>query len=171
MQTAYEAIFIMDAVTPDDQATATVNKYTGVLTNQGAEIDDIDRWEPRRLAYPIKGRREGLYVAVNFRSEPAARDEMDRIFRISDDTLRHLIIKVDKRADRFPSKLRTESRERTQSQNAPSGAAPLPVTDLSASATGGGVELAEGVSDNHERVGEPMPEADGTLADTVADNE
>lgn len=137
METAYEAVYIMDTGLPEEQATGIVDKYRDVVTRSGGTVDDIDRWEPRRLAFEIKGRREGLYIAMNFRSEPAARDELDRIFRISDDVIRHLIIKQDPLADRFPSKVRqaeSERREREMAARAaaypPPAPAPQPVTDL-----------------------------------------
>ncbi len=164
MQNAYEALFIVDAAFPQDQVSAIVDKYVGVLTGQNAQVDDIDRWEARRLAYEVKGKREGFYVAINYLAEPAACNELDRIFRISDDTLRHLITRVDKRADRFPSKVRaadTERRERAMAAAAANNpnAGNQPVTDLplSGSEGTGGVEEANGVSDNTERVGEPLP--------------
>lgn len=130
MVTAYEAMYIVDAQLPEDQLKAVVEKYTGILTRGNAEIDDIDIWEPRRLAYEIKGRREGRYIVVNFRSEPAAKDELDRIFGISDDVLRSIIVKQDPRADRFPSKARaaeTERREREYAARTPVEAAPVAV--------------------------------------------
>ena len=138
METAYEAVYIVDTNLPDDQFTGIIDKYQGVVTRGNGTIDDMDRWEPRRLAYPIKGRREGVYVVMNFRSEPPARDELDRIFRISDDVVRHLIVKQDPAADRFPSRTRAaESERRAQEMAArqaayPPPVAPAPMTELSA---------------------------------------
>ena len=138
-QTAYEAVFILPTA-QDDAIRTTVDKYKGVLENAGATIDDVDTWEPRRLAYPINKAREGVYVVMNFLSDPSAKNELDRICRISDDLLRHMIVKQDKKADRYPSKVRAaeaEKRERDmaaraaqQAQNA-SADAPT-VTDLPA---------------------------------------
>ncbi len=174
METAYEAVFVVDPQLAEEGVSAIIEKYTGVVTRGGGTIDDVDRLEPRRLAYPIKGKREGQYVVANFHSEPAAKDELDRIFRISDDVLRYLIIKQDKRADRFPSQTRAseyDRREREQaarnaqySNNASSGGGSVqPVTDLSASATSGGVENANGVTDGHENVASLPPAGDNTL--------
>lgn len=138
MVTAYEAMYIVDAQLPEDQLKAVVEKYSNILTRGGAEIDDIDIWEPRRLAYEIKGRREGRYIVVNFRSEPAAKDELDRIFGISDDILRAMIVKQDPRADHFPSKARaaeTERREREYASRTPApepAPAPAPVVEEAA---------------------------------------
>ncbi len=129
METAYEALYIIDTNLPDEQASGIIDKYSGVVARAGGTVDDVDRWEARRLAYEIKGRREGVYIAMNFRSEPPAKDELDRIFRISDDVLRHLITKVDENADRFPSQTRraeTDRREREAAARA--AAAPPPPT-------------------------------------------
>lgn len=135
MKTAYEAVFIVDPTLADEGLKTIVDKYTSVLTRTGAEIDDIDIWEPRRLAYPVKGFREGRYVVVNFIAEPASRDEMDRIFRISDDVIRNLIIKQDPKADRYPSKARVaevERREREMAARASVSVDPLPIIHLPA---------------------------------------
>ncbi len=143
-QAAYEAVFILATGQADDSVRNTVEKYRGVIENAGGTIDDIDMWEPRRLAYPIKKNREAVYAVVNFISNPEAKNELDRICRISDDVLRHMIVKQDKKADRFPSKIRAaeaEKRERdmaarvaAQQQNAPAEA-PV-VTDLPAEDAG-----------------------------------
>ncbi len=141
MQTAYEAIFIIAANSTDEQSSAIISKYADLLTRNGAQVDDVDRGEPRRLAYDVKKQREGIYVVINFQSEPAAKDELDRIFRISDDVQRFLVVKQDKRADRFPSRIRAaenERRERDQAarlaaQPAPASAPDQSVTELSAS--------------------------------------
>ncbi|MDX1933396.1 MAG: 30S ribosomal protein S6 [Capsulimonadales bacterium] len=148
METAYEAVFILDTALPDEQIRAVIDKYTGIIANNGGTVDDIDRWDPRRLAYEINGRREGIYIIVNFHSSSAVRNELDRIFRISDDTLRYLIVKQDKKADRYPSRIRAaeqERREREQAARAAAAAATQtqPVTDLSALNNGGGVANEE----------------------------
>ena len=140
MQTAYETVFILDTANTEEQITATIDKYSGVITRGNGVVDDVDRLEPRRLAYEIKNRREGLYVVLNFTSEPAAKDELDRIFRISDDVLRYIIVKQDKKADRFPSRTRAAESERREREyaaraaaNPPAPAAPSEqptVTDL-----------------------------------------
>ena len=164
METAYEAVFILETTLGDEQSKAIVEKYTGVITASGGTVDDIDRWDPRRLAYEVKNRREGIYYVVNFVSSPAVRNELDRIFRISDDVLRYIIVKQDKKADRYPSRIRTaeqERRERDQAARAASAHAAQQaqiVTDLSAMNNGGGVSNGTPVdtdtADNMDEAGE-----------------
>jgi small subunit ribosomal protein S6 len=40
---------------------------------------------------------EGYYVLINFEANPELPKELDRIFRISDDVLRHLIVNLDEK--------------------------------------------------------------------------
>lgn len=129
--TAYEVMFIVDATLAEDAVKATIEKYSSVITKNDGSIDDVDIWEPRKLAYEIKGFREGRYIVVNFQSTAAAKDELDRIFRISDDVIRHMIIKQDPKADRFPSKTRSVEAERVAAR-VPVAPAPAPqtITDL-----------------------------------------
>jgi small subunit ribosomal protein S6 len=147
METAYEAVYIIDTGLPEEQVNAIVEKYTGVVTRGGGVVDDIDRWEPRRLAYEVKGKREGAHICMNFRSEPAARDELDRIFRISDDVLRFLVIKQDERADRFPSKARAAEQERRDREMAARAAAAA-ATAAASAAVGPAAVAAAGARQN-----------------------
>jgi small subunit ribosomal protein S6 len=111
MITAYEAIYVIPPDASEEQLTATIEKYSSLITKNEGKIDDIDRWPIRKLAYEIKAYRDGanrkyrdgIFVVTNFQSEPACKDELDRIFRISDDVIRYIIIRQDPKADRFPS--------------------------------------------------------------------
>jgi small subunit ribosomal protein S6 len=171
-ETAYEAVFIIDASQPDEQVNATVEKYKGVITHQGGTVDDEDRWDPRRLAYEIKRRREGIYIVANFTGTAAVKDELSRIFHISDDVLRHIIVKQHPQADRFPSRIRAAEQQREQERRerdaaARAAAAPAvppaeePVTDLSAATD------TEGVSTENA----PVNEAEATDAVEATESE
>ena len=55
------------------------------------EIEKIDKWGKRRLAYPIKKEHEGFYVLINFKSGSKVPAEITRIARITGGILRHLL--------------------------------------------------------------------------------
>ncbi len=130
MQNAYEAMYLIDALLPEDQVTAIVDKYSSIITRNGGEIDDVDVWDPRRTAYEVKGRREARYIVVNFRSDAAAKDELVRLFGISDDVLRSMVIRQDPRADRFPSRARAAERAAEQERRDREAASrPAPVEE------------------------------------------
>ena len=66
MATAYEAVYIVDATLAEDQVKTTVDKYAAVIARANGSVEDTDIWDPRKLAYEIKGYREGRYIIVNF---------------------------------------------------------------------------------------------------------
>lgn len=90
----YEVMFIIKPA--DEEAiNNTIAKYEALLTANGATVEKIDRWGKRRLAYEIKDHSEGFYVLIFFAAEPKAVFELERVMKISDDILRHMVIKAD----------------------------------------------------------------------------
>jgi len=91
----YEVVYIIPPDRSDEQIQAVVQKYSNIITSRGGSIERADIWERRRLAYEVKGYNEGIYVVVHFRGLPAIDAELKRVFRISEDTLRAIIVRPD----------------------------------------------------------------------------
>lgn len=90
----YETIFIINPNIGEEEIPAVVEKFKTLIESAG-EIENIDEWGKRRLAYPINKINEGYYVLVNFNSEPSFIQELERIYRITDAIMRHIVIKKD----------------------------------------------------------------------------
>lgn len=91
----YESMYIIDISLTDEQVDSIIGKYSKIVADQGGEVKAVGRWDKRRLAYEVKGRREGLYILMFFEGEPAVAAELDRVYKISDDVFRHLITRVE----------------------------------------------------------------------------
>jgi small subunit ribosomal protein S6 len=93
----YEAMYIVDADLDDEQIAPILEKYQKVVTDMGGTAGETGKWENgrRRLVYEVEGRREGTYVLMNFEANADVPLELDRIFRISDDVFRHIIVRQD----------------------------------------------------------------------------
>jgi small subunit ribosomal protein S6 len=91
----YEALYIVHPELTDEQITAIMEKYKGTIETQGGEVESVNKWDKRRLAYEVKGQMEGIYILMLFKSEPAASAELDRLLKIADDVIRHIIIRRD----------------------------------------------------------------------------
>jgi len=91
----YEAMYIVDAELTDEQLDPIMEKYKKVVADMGGTVGETGKWEQgrRRLAYEINRRREGLYVLMNFEANADVPLELDRVFRISDDVFRHIIVR------------------------------------------------------------------------------
>ncbi|MFL0248535.1 30S ribosomal protein S6 [Candidatus Clostridium stratigraminis] len=92
----YETIFILHPSLDEEAVKANVEKFKGVIENGGGVIDNVDFWGKRKLAYEIAKVNEGFYTLVNFSAEADLPKELDRIFRISDNVIRHIIVKDEK---------------------------------------------------------------------------
>ena len=89
---AYEVIYILDPALTDEQLSEAVQRFVQVARDQGAEVDEPQRWPKRRLAYHIKGKGEGFYVVMTLRAEPSAMKELTRILKLAEPVLRHMVV-------------------------------------------------------------------------------
>lgn len=92
---AYEVMYIIKPA-EDEVIDGVVAKFEKLLTNNGAAIEKTDRWGKRKLTYLIDDLAEGYYVLVDFSAEPAAVKELDRVMKITDEVMRHMIVKKEK---------------------------------------------------------------------------
>lgn len=92
----YEAMYLVHPSVDDDRLTEIIQRYNQVVESGGGVIEHSGKWDRRRLAYPINKAQEATYVLMYFRADPQVPAELDRLFRISDEVIRHLIIRHDK---------------------------------------------------------------------------
>lgn len=92
----YEAVYLVHPSVDDERLEEIIARYNQVVENEGGVIEQSGKWDRRRLAYPINKVQEATYVLMYFRANPQVPAELDRLFRISDEVIRHLIIRHDK---------------------------------------------------------------------------
>lgn len=95
----YEVLYILRPDLGEEATEAAVAKYAQLVHDQGGEVIKTQPWGKRRLAYEIQKCREGYYVLMLFRGEPAVSQELERVFKISEDVLRYLITRQDMAAN------------------------------------------------------------------------
>ncbi len=91
----YETIFILDCGIEEAAQKALIEKVTGEITGAGGTIDTLDEWGKKKLAYAIKFKTEGYYVFVEFTAEVETPMALERIYRITEDILKGLIVRKD----------------------------------------------------------------------------
>lgn len=80
----------------EESVKASIEKFKGVIENAGGTVDNVDFWGKRKLAYEISKVNEGYYTLINFSANPELPKELDRVFRITDSVIRHIIVKDEK---------------------------------------------------------------------------
>ena len=95
MMRKYETIFILHPSLDEEAVKANIEKFKGVIENGGGTIENVDFWGKRKLAYEIAKVNEGFYTLINFEANTELPKELDRVFRITDGIIRHIVVKQE----------------------------------------------------------------------------
>ena len=95
MTQLYEGMFLLDnqAVRADWNAAKAV--VTSLLSKHGGRVQTARRWDERKLAYPIRGRKRGTYLLVHFEQDGPGSQAVRRDLDIEERLLRYLILAVE----------------------------------------------------------------------------
>lgn len=91
----YEIMYIIRPNIEDEAKKALVERFNNVLSENGAEVSESKEWGKRRLAYEINDFRDGYYMLLQVNAAAEAVQEFDRLAKISEDMIRHIIIKKE----------------------------------------------------------------------------
>jgi small subunit ribosomal protein S6 len=90
----YEVMFIIIPELDEEQVENTISRFRTVIERTGGEPRDVNHWGRRKLAYEIDHRTDGYYVIMEFTAGERTLVELKRILRVSDDVLRHMVMKL-----------------------------------------------------------------------------
>ncbi len=90
----YECMFVFDSAALSEWE-AIEAEIKRLMDRAGARIILSKRWDERKLAYEIRGRRRGLYALVFFEADPSKLAELDRDVQLSEPILRYLVVHAD----------------------------------------------------------------------------
>jgi len=90
----YETIYIIRPTANEDDINAIIDRTNGVIEKFGGSIIQLDRWGIKKLAYLIKKESQGYYVFTEYAGMPEAVNELERLFRIDEKTLKYMTIKT-----------------------------------------------------------------------------
>lgn len=91
----YETVFVLRPDLEEDKNAEVIEKFKSLIENNGGELTNVEKWGKRRLAYEINDYREGFYVIAKFNGKPTVANELDRVYKITDEILRHMIVRED----------------------------------------------------------------------------
>ena len=89
----YDAMYIVTPEMEDEAIKGVIEKFSGIITANGGEIEKTDEWGRKKLAYPIDYKTEGYYVLVNFAAAPELPRELERYFRNDESILRYMVVR------------------------------------------------------------------------------
>ncbi|HEY0866608.1 MAG TPA: 30S ribosomal protein S6 [Fimbriimonas sp.] len=95
MNRKYEAFYIVKPDLADAEVQKIADRFKGVVEERGGSVERAGKWDKRKLAYEIKGFKEGNYILMNFEADPKVPAELNRLMRISDDVIRHRVFLLE----------------------------------------------------------------------------
>jgi len=96
---SYECLFLLDPTKTASDMDGVKGQLHGTLEKYGAEILASRKWDDRKLAYPIRGHKKGVYHLTYFKADSRKMTEIDHDFRLNENILRHLISVIDPKWD------------------------------------------------------------------------
>lgn len=157
----YELMFIVDAQVEGDEAVdAFIERFGRMVVDGGGTVTGVDKWGKRRFAYEIEGKTEGYYVVMTFQAQSEIVDEMVRVMGISDDIVRHMVVRLDEAP---PAKVAEADEPTTEAADGPAEAGEAP--EQEAAADSAESASAEGDAQEPADQAEAAPAAEAQQSD------
>ncbi|MDR1990084.1 MAG: 30S ribosomal protein S6 [Acidobacteriaceae bacterium] len=118
----YELVYILPPETTEQQATELHDQVAAVVARMNGQIEKTENWGRRKLAYEIGHFKEGVYVLEVINGSGDLMKEIDRRFKVIDQVIRHMIVRVDEEkrvVERTRTKRQTESERRRVKRGLP----------------------------------------------------
>ena len=126
MRRDYELGFILNPEVNEEQTGAILTRISQIVANYDGQVMRVNQWGRRRMAYPIEHHRDGYYIFIDMILTPETVAELDRMLKVSEDVLRHMLIRRDPKAvqkEREDYEARTAQQEQA-AEIAPEGETP-----------------------------------------------
>ncbi len=92
---AYEVMVILDPNLEERTIEPSLDKYLNVIRKDGGNVETVDVWGRRRLAYEVKKNSEGIYAVLKIQAEPDTVKEFDRQINLNESILRTKVLRAD----------------------------------------------------------------------------
>ncbi|MDO4540387.1 MAG: 30S ribosomal protein S6 [Syntrophomonadaceae bacterium] len=94
----YEMMFIIKPDASEEAIADIKERLQGIIASFGGEfVEEVGGWGKRRMAYKIQDYQEGIYSLWNFKGEAETVAELDRVIKITDVLMRHIIVRTDEK--------------------------------------------------------------------------
>jgi small subunit ribosomal protein S6 len=91
----YELMIILDPDLEERTVAPSLDQYLNLVRQDGGNVESVDVWGRRRLAYEIDKKPEGIYAVVSLSAEPATVKELDRQLGLNESVLRTKVLRPE----------------------------------------------------------------------------
>ncbi len=117
MLNQYETVFIATPVLSEAQMKEAVEKFKGVITQNGGELVNDENWGLKKMAYPIQKKTTGFYELIEFKADPSFIKKLETEYRRDERVIRFLTFRMDKYAVEYSAKRINKKAKKVEKEN------------------------------------------------------
>jgi small subunit ribosomal protein S6 len=91
----YELMVVLDPNLEEAAVEALNARIATLATQRGGSVESVDNWGRKRLAYPIKRYRDGVYILSRMKLPPASAADIERALKLTESVIRHLLVRAE----------------------------------------------------------------------------
>ncbi len=91
----YELVVIYSPEMEEEALNSSLEKLSGWIDAKGGTVTTQEQWGRKKLSYPIKRFREGVFVLTQYQGEPQLNRELEGNLKLAEEVLRHLLVKKE----------------------------------------------------------------------------
>jgi small subunit ribosomal protein S6 len=145
----YEELFIVRPDLPEEETDQLIERLTALIAGQGGNVDKVDKWGVRKLAYRVQKRTEGYYVLLQFTAKPETVRELERQLRVQDQVMKFITVRIDEKLKKIAKRKKSRDKRAARKPAAPVAAPSAPSME----------HAMAGAAEPAPRPGAPMPGA------------
>lgn len=107
----YETVFIIDPSIEAEETERVIEDTQNLISGSGGTVIRVDKWGKKRLAYEVKGNRDGYYVLVDFEAEPQFIQRLGRYYGLTEEIIKYMTL----RAEELQGMRSSESKDKEES--------------------------------------------------------
>lgn len=92
----YESMIVLEPALETEAIDSLIARFSDIIAKNGGRVEGVNKWGKRRLAYQIGQNTDGYYIVLTIQGENQTINELDRILKITDGVVRHMIVRLGK---------------------------------------------------------------------------
>ena len=95
MKSKYEIGYVLDPEVSDEDVKKVTDSILGIIKKAAGEVENVDEWGRRPLAYPIQKHNEGIFTFINTDVDGSVISSIERRLKLSEEVMRFIVLRLD----------------------------------------------------------------------------
>lgn len=91
----YELVVMFSPEMEEEALNSSLEKLSGWISAKGGTVTAQEQWGRKKLSYPVKRFREGIFVLTQYQGEAGLNRELEGNLKFAEEVLRYLLVKKE----------------------------------------------------------------------------